>query len=158
MQIRRRLQGALLRDLEVSALGLILAKQADLAELRTMFLIRLAFWLGVVVLVLPTDAQQQARVYSTAVSTIERVTTFCDRNARTCTVAGEAWATFLKKAEFGARLLGDLISSGGRQGNPDGSRTPAPNHGAGAGPDRGTLSSADLEPAWRGPSMRRSGA
>jgi hypothetical protein len=123
-----------------------------------MFLIRLAFWLGVVVLLLPTDAQQQARVYNTAVSTIERVTTFCDRNARTCTVAGEAWATFLKKAEFGARLLGELISSGARQGGSDPTRAPASNSSATGGAERGTLSSADLEPAWRGPSPRRSGA
>lgn len=122
-----------------------------------MFLIRLAFWLGVVVLLLPTDAQQQARVYNTAVTTIERVTTFCDRNARTCTVAGEAWATFLKKAEFGARLLGDLMSSGGRQGGSDASRVPASTQGVDA-TGRGTLSSADLEPAWRGPAPRRSGA
>ena len=63
-----------------------------------MFFIKLTFWLGVIVLLLPTDQEQQARLYTTAVHTIERATTFCDRNARTCEVAGQAWATFLKKA------------------------------------------------------------
>ena len=72
-----------------------------------MFFIKLAFWLGVAVLLLPTDAQQQARLYTTATSAVERATTFCDRNPATCTTAASAWATFLKKAEFGARLVGD---------------------------------------------------
>ena len=80
-------------------------------------------------LLLPTDAQQQARLYTTAVSAVERATTFCDRNPATCTTAASAWATFLKKAEFGARLVGDMISSSGRQA-PDAS--PAPKHNTGA--------------------------
>ena len=115
-----------------------------------MFFIKLAFWLGVVVLLLPTDEQQQARLYTTAVTTVERVTTFCDRNVRTCTVAGEAWASFLKKAEFGARLVGDLISSSGRQ---DREASPPPRRSVSATGTggRGSLSGADLQPPWRGP-------
>ena len=80
-----------------------------------MFLIRLAFWLGLVVLLLPTDERQQARLYGTAVSTVERVTTFCDRNAQLCSASVDFWATFLRKAEFGARVVGDLITSSGRK-------------------------------------------
>ena len=80
-----------------------------------MFLIRLAFWLGLVVLLLPTDERQQAKLYGTAVSTVERVTTFCDRNAQLCSASVDLWATFLSKAEFGARIVGDLITSSGRK-------------------------------------------
>ena len=47
-----------------------------------MFFIKLAFWLGVIVLLMPTDAQQQARLYTTATAAVERATTFCDRNAK----------------------------------------------------------------------------
>ena len=120
-----------------------------------MFFIKLAFWIGVAVLLLPTDAQQQARLYTTAVSAVERATTFCDRNPATCTTAASAWATFLKKAEFGARLVGDLLSSGGRQAPPDASQPLRQNTSA---PEpRGTLSSMDMQPAWRGPSARRAG-
>jgi hypothetical protein len=117
-----------------------------------MFFIKLAFWLGVAVLLLPTDAQQQARLYTTATSAVERATTFCDRNPATCTAAASAWTTFLKKAEFGARLMGDLISSSGRQA-PDASQPPRQN----TSEPRGTLSSTDMQPAWRGPSARRTG-
>ena len=114
-----------------------------------MFFIKLAFWLGVAVLLLPTDQQQQARLYTTATTAVERVTTFCDRNAKTCTVAADAWATFLRKAEFGARLVGDLVSSAGRR-DPDAASPPAQNMS-------GTLSPLDMQPSWRGPSTRRAG-
>jgi hypothetical protein len=118
-----------------------------------MFFIRLAFWLGVIVMLLPTDAQQQARVYNTAVHAVERASTFCDRNVRTCELGAQTWASFLKKAEFGVRLLGDLITSGGRSSEPD-PATPPLRQKASAGGNvdrRGTLSAADLQPAWRGP-------
>jgi Family of unknown function (DUF5330) len=119
-----------------------------------MFFIKLTFWLGLVVLLLPTDQQQQARLYTTAVATVERVATFCDRNAKTCTLAAEAWATFVKKAEFGARLVGDLVSTGARERGAD-MAPQAPS--AGGGQVRGTLSPTDMEPAWRGPPARRAG-
>ncbi len=122
-----------------------------------MFFIRLAFWLGVAVLLLPTDAQQQARLYTTATSAVERATTFCDRNAGTCAAAASAWATFLKKAEFGARLVGDLISTSGRQ-SPDASQPPRQNMSTNTGDHRGTLSQEDMRPTWRGPAGRRTGA
>jgi hypothetical protein len=134
-----------------------------------MFLIRLAFWLGLLVLLLPTDERQQARFYTTALATVERATTFCERNAEACAVAGQLWATFLKKAEFGARMAVDLVSSGGRSdasGAPDArTRTEPVGSPAHVRPkaepklpgDRGTLTPADLTPAWRGAQIQRTG-
>jgi len=69
-----------------------------------MFLFRIVFWLGLAVLLLPTEENQQARLYETASATVERITTFCDRNPKTCAAGAEFWSTFLKKAEFGARV------------------------------------------------------
>ena len=125
-----------------------------------MFLIRTAFWVGLAVLLLPTDERQQARLYGTAVATVERVTTFCDRNAQACAAGAELWATFVKKAEFGARVAIDLVSSGGRKDEDAASpRTqpasvkakpePRPTPAA-----RGTLTPADMAPAWRGQVQR----
>ena len=129
-----------------------------------MFLIRVAFWVGLAVLLLPTDERQQARVYSTAVATVERVTTFCDRNAQACTAGAELWATFVKKAEFGARVAIDLVSSGGRRDEDAASPRTQPASAsttAKAKPEpkvpaspRGTLTPADLAPAWRGQVQR----
>jgi hypothetical protein len=127
-----------------------------------MFFFRVAFWLGLVVLLLPTDERQQARLYGTAVATVERVTTFCDRNAQTCATGAEFWATFVKKAEFGARIAVDLATSSGRKGEeavPTPVRVEPP--AAKARPEprvqpsvRGTLTPADLTPAWRGQVQR----
>ena len=123
-----------------------------------MFFIRLTFWLGVAVMLLPSDAQQQARLYGTATTAVERVTTFCDRNARTCEIGSQAWSTFLKKAEFGARLVSDLVSSGGRPEQAAFSAGPREKTVVATKTDvHGTLSPMDLEPAWRGPSGRRAG-
>ena len=134
-----------------------------------MFLIRLAFWLGLVVLLLPTDERQQARFYTTALATVERATTFCERNTQTCAVAAQLWATFLKKAEFGARMAIDLVSSGGRSDEGATSQPAARTEPAGspshmrpkAEPklpgNRGTLTPADLTPAWRSGQIQRTG-
>ena len=121
-----------------------------------MFLIRVGFWVGLAVLLLPTDERQQARLYSTAVTTVERVTTFCDRNAQACAAGAELWAIFLKKAEFGARMAIDLVSTSGRQDEDAASpRTqPASAKGKPAPAARGTLTPADLTPAWRGQVQR----
>ncbi|TMJ77580.1 MAG: hypothetical protein E6G91_01940 [Alphaproteobacteria bacterium] len=121
-----------------------------------MFLIRVGFWVGLAVLLLPTDERQQARLYSTAVTTVERVTTFCDRNAQACAAGAELWAIFVKKAEFGARMAIDLVSTSGRQDEDAASlRTqPASVKGKPAPAARGTLTPADLTPAWRGQVQR----
>jgi hypothetical protein len=126
-----------------------------------MFLIRAAFWIGLVVLLLPTDASQQARLYDTAAATLERITTFCDRNARTCEVGSEVWTAFLKKAEFGARMAFELITSRGASKDEDGARVePASAKGKAEKkspqqPPRGTLTPTDLNPPWRGQPQRQ---
>jgi hypothetical protein len=114
-----------------------------------MSLIKSAFWLGLVVLILPTDQQQQAKLMNTASAAVERATTFCDRNASTCVMGAQVWATFVKKAEFGIHMAMDLINKRGerREGEFSGPirvQTPP------VTPQRGTLKPGDLQPAWRG--------
>jgi hypothetical protein len=126
-----------------------------------MFLIRTAFWVGLVVLLLPTDARDQARLYATAAATVERISTFCDRNPRACATGAELWAEFLKKAEFGARMAVDLIS--GPRTATDAANTVEehPNAGRARGlpaTPRGTLKPEDLSPTWRGQPSSRGGA
>jgi hypothetical protein len=114
-----------------------------------MFFIRSAFWLGVVVLVLPTDAQQQARLAAKASAAVTHVSTFCDRNPATCVKGAEYWAVFVKKAEFGGRLAWDLVNerkSMTLESQPHIAPTAQPQ----PEPPRGSLTPADLQPAWRG--------
>jgi hypothetical protein len=74
-----------------------------------MSLLRLAFWLSLLVFLLPSDPQQQARLYATVAAVTQRAASFCDRNGQTCVVGAELWANFLRKAEFALRLVGDLV-------------------------------------------------
>jgi hypothetical protein len=129
-----------------------------------MSLLRLAFWLALLVLLLPTDSQQQARFTSFAGAALERLSGFCDRNAGTCEVGSTAWTTFLNKAEFGLRLVGDLIGVGDRRAPapdqrselpPDG---PPPGYGKHPGyrtgkppPPVDTLPPDLYQPPWRAP-------
>ena len=125
-----------------------------------MFFIRLAFWLGLAVVLLPTDEAQQAKLYGAAVATVDRVSTFCERNADTCETGGEFWATFVKKAEFGARMVSDAVRSGMRK---EEAVTPMalPPTPIKVRPEQrpfpavqGTLTQDDVSPPWRGQQPR----
>jgi hypothetical protein len=75
-----------------------------------MFVIRIAFWIALIVMVLPSDREQQARLYQTATETIHRAATFCERNAKLCEQGAQHWAVFRTKLEFGAKLVFDMAS------------------------------------------------
>lgn len=70
-----------------------------------MFLLRTAFWLAIVVLLLPTDAQQQSQVYGTAEAAVKDVTGFCSRNPSVCEKGKDAFSVFVHKAQFGAQMV-----------------------------------------------------
>jgi hypothetical protein len=128
-----------------------------------LFLIRTAFWLMIIVLLLPTDAQQRSEVYGTAQATVNDVATFCDRNPETCAKGKDAFSVFVQKAQFGARMLMDLINNRTRahdgQDSPNQDQdTRSPEASALFAPARfdmsasqDTLSPEDREEAWSGP-------
>jgi Family of unknown function (DUF5330) len=110
-----------------------------------MFLFRTAFWLGVVVLVLPTDAQQQEKVYKSVSNAAHQAATFCDRNPTVCQRGAEAWTTFKQKLEFGVRVAMDVATERmqGKEERPPSARSSLQ-------PATSTLTPADIAPAWRG--------
>ena len=75
-----------------------------------LFLMRTAFWLMIIVLLLPTDEKQRSEVFGTAQAAVNDVATFCDRNPDTCARGKDAFGVFVQKAQFGARMLMDLIN------------------------------------------------
>jgi hypothetical protein len=75
-----------------------------------MFLIRMAFWVGLIVLLLPSDKDRQAQLYKTATEAVHRAATFCDRNATLSEQGAKHWAHFRTKLEFGAKLVFDMAS------------------------------------------------
>jgi len=123
-----------------------------------MFLVRTAFWLMIIILLLPTDEQQQNKVYGTAEAAVKDVATFCDRNPDTCTTGRDALEVLVHKAEFGARMLMGFIKeqTGANEtaSTSDASTVPA----GGVAPaiwqndtSQDTLTPEDREAAWGGP-------
>jgi Family of unknown function (DUF5330) len=126
-----------------------------------MFLIRAAFWLMILILLIPTDDKQRSEVYGTAEAAVKDVTSFCDRNPEPCAKGRDVLDVFMQKAEFGAHMLMDFIN--GRTGA--GSDEPAtswPSTGSGdesaaapasweTGASQDTLIPADREADWSGP-------
>ncbi len=74
-----------------------------------MFLIRTVFWLIILVLLLPTNAQQQSEVYGTAQAAVKDVSGFCERNPNVCATGKDAFAVFMQKARFGAEVLMSFV-------------------------------------------------
>ena len=112
-----------------------------------MFILRTAFWLSLVVLVLPTDARQQEALSAKIMSSVNRVATFCDRNQKTCETGARYWAVFRQKADYGVQLAIGLISEQLRGGSDDHAATAQRSSG-------GTLRQDDLAPRWRGKSAQ----
>jgi hypothetical protein len=125
-----------------------------------LFLIRAAFWLMIIVLLLPTDAQQRSEVYGTAQAAVNDVASFCDRNPETCARGKDAFAVFVQKAQFGARMLMDLIQN--KTGSGDTATPVADTRSSEASSlveparfdmsaSQDTLNPEDREEAWSGP-------
>lgn len=132
-----------------------------------MFLIRTAFWLMIVILLLPTDAKQQGEIYGTAQAAVKDISGFCDRNPDACAKGKDVLGTFVQKAQFGFQMLTQLVETkmseartqtagaaqpdAGSAADPAAWQPVAPNVGT---PDAmssdDTLNPADLKPAWSG--------
>lgn len=127
------------------------------------FLLRMAFWLGVVCVLLPGGGSQpDARINATQAVTLASAAVsdargFCDRQPEACRVGGKVAAALGHKAEAGARTLFQFITARlGDQSTPTtGSVPTATNAGAPrmlpVAEHNGTLKPADLHPAWHAP-------
>jgi hypothetical protein len=125
-----------------------------------MSLLRIATFVALGVALLPSDRDQQQRLYERAGATAQWIVTFCDRNGPTCAKGSELWSQFVAKAEFGAKLAYDMMRE--RQNAASASTAPADAKARLYAPaalerDSGTLTPLDKEPPWRGKQTRRSG-
>ena len=126
------------------------------------FLLRMAFWLGVVCVLLPSgtkstspdgqiDATQAATLAGAAVSDMRG---FCDRQPDACVVGGKVAIAIGHKAEAGARTLYEFISA---KLNDKLNEKPAPADKSsarlvsGQGTPNGTLTQGDMAPVWHAP-------
>jgi len=109
------------------------------------FLLRMAFWIGLVCVLLPGGSDKPAANIDTASAVtaagaaVTDMRGFCERQPQACVIGGQVAVAIGHKAEAGARTLYELIKT---QLN-DKSAEPAA--------DKGTLTPADITPAWRAP-------
>jgi hypothetical protein len=134
------------------------------------FLLRMAFWLGVVLVLLPSGSAQHAAqtsdvgtsgAISAASATVQDMRGFCTRQPDACTVGSQVAVSLGYRAQAGAKMLYDFLTEALAP-----KETGALPHGSAprgsvakaepvkSSPDRAsqnTLTPADLAPAWHGP-------
>lgn len=122
------------------------------------FLLRMAFWLVVVCVLLPSgtktaspdaniDAKQAVTLASAAVSDVRG---FCDRQPDACAVSGKVAVAIGHKAEAGARTIYEFISATLSEKTAPADKTVAKVVTVSA-PGQGTLTAADMQPSWHAP-------
>jgi hypothetical protein len=125
------------------------------------FLLRMAFWLGLVLVLLPRDkAPESAKppqigaseAISAATAAVSDMTQFCKRQPAACEVGGQAATAIGQRAQGGARKLYEIITE---KRAPD--HTGSIDGGADADPSsddttrHGTLTPDDLAAGWHVP-------
>ena len=115
------------------------------------FLIRVAFWLSIVVVLLPAGPQTDPN--APAVSTFEAIGAtqavlkdargFCARGPEACFVGSQALHVFGQKAQNGAKMLYEFLSSGSEKHDGPTGSTPLPG--------RDTLTAEDRGIPWLAP-------
>jgi Family of unknown function (DUF5330) len=133
------------------------------------FLLRMAFWLGIVLVLLPSGSAQRdssatqvgaSDAISAASATVGDLRQFCSRQPDACTVGSQVATAIGYKAQAGAKMLyefltealaphttGSLASSKGQRG--------AAAKAVLENASQNTLTPADLAPVWRGPTPRK---
>jgi hypothetical protein len=126
------------------------------------FLLRTAFWLTIVLALLPSGGTRQgaqANVDATdavvaAGAAVSDMSSFCDRQPEACVVGAQAVVAIGQRAQAGAKMVFDFVSdyaSRSETGTVTAPKTVAAHTPPVAAGSQSTLTAADLEPAWQGP-------
>lgn len=130
-----------------------------------MFLIRAAFWLSIVILLIPSGETPQEQgsaatvqaqlspvdAFGAARDTVADLSSFCQRNPETCETGSAAFRVLAHKAQHGAEMLYEYVSAENADANPDASDASEedPMHAR-----QGTLNESDLKAPWQGPDLQ----
>ena len=119
------------------------------------FLLRMAFWLGLVLVLLPREKTPESeklpqvgasQAISAATAAVSDMTQFCTRQPAACEVGGQAAAVIGHRAQDGARKLYKIFTdkhsdqTGSIDGDADGSAATS---------SANTLTAEDLRAEWR---------
>jgi hypothetical protein len=137
------------------------------------FLLRMAFWLSVVLILLPSGSAERgppaggvgaSDAISAASATVHDLKGFCSREPDACTIGSQVATSIGYRAQAGAKMLYDFLtealapretgSAGGSQQRGSSGKfalSKSPSQRA----SQDTLTPADLGPAWRAPIARK---
>lgn len=126
------------------------------------FLVRMTFWLTVVLVLLPSGGSQSTPkvnmsaidAMSAAKATVTDMGSFCERQPDACSVGSQAAVTIGHRARAGAKMLYEYLNEHLGSNDTGGVANTATGKAV-ARPSQHTLSPADLAPAWRGPQPRK---
>jgi hypothetical protein len=124
------------------------------------FLVKVAFWLTVVLVLLPTggskdnNGQNQSQVSATdavsaASAAVSDARQFCVRQPDACAIGSQVAVSLGQKAQAGAKMLYDFLTD--KLGPQSNGQTAS----SLTGPSQNTLTPADLAPAWRAPAPHK---
>ena len=126
------------------------------------FLLRIAFWLSIVIFFLPslpTGTKESGRApvgaaeaFGAAQAAVDDARGFCARRPEACETGSHALHTFGQKAQQGAKLLYEFLSDRFADAPVSNSRKDAT--GSVLRPGRHTLTAEDALPGWRAPENR----
>lgn len=115
------------------------------------FLVRVAFWLGLVCVLLPGSGSKSGpelssvdtlKAVSAASATVADMRGFCGRQAEACAVGGQVAEVLGHRAQEGAKTIVEFISQQMAEQATGSARKSG---------SQNTLSSTDTIPAWNGP-------
>ena len=130
-----------------------------------LFLLRLAFWILVICLLLPGEPQDNQRILTSAQRTVADVRGFCARNPDVCNDARSSMTIMLAKLKSGVDLLQTWLSRNAPKPRGGGAMFPSTPAPANPPPAPGgydqpiqiapgwsdSLSKSDRAPPWHGP-------
>lgn len=126
------------------------------------FLVRLAFWLSLVIVLLPAAPSQQktcasqmgpSDAFSAAAAAVSDIRQFCERQPGACATGSQAIVQFEQKAHAGAKMIYQLLNE--RTGKNVSAVAAKGTNKLMEDQSRGTLTPADLATPWDGPSPQR---
>ncbi len=130
------------------------------------FLLRMTFWLGLVLILLPSGSSERAapvteinasQAISAASATVGDLRQFCTRQPDACTVGSHVATELGYKAQAGAKMIYDFLTEA--LASKDTSKeAPKVTGSLASVPDKAsqnTLTPADLVPAWHAPLPRK---
>jgi hypothetical protein len=130
------------------------------------FLLKMAFWLGLVLVLLPSGGSRPApkmavnatEAMSAAKAAVSDMRQFCERQAEACTIGSQTMVAIGHRAQAGAKMLYEFLNdqlgpadTGSVMAIGAGRQAPLP----AARPSQNTLTPTDLTPTWRGPQPHR---